>query len=124
MGFTATLAIILSCMGLFGLVSLNVATRMKEFSVRKVLGAGVASIFNGVNRQYIWILGISCVLGLPIAYFLVGNLLDTVYEYHMPMTVVPLVLAAVFLFTVAILTVSSQIYKVVVSNPVDALRQE
>ena len=124
MGFTATLAIVLSCMGLFGLVSLNVATRMKEFSIRKVLGAGVASIFKGVNHQYIWILAIACILGLPVAYVLVDSLFDEVYEYHMPLTIGPFVLAAVFLFVVALFTVSSQIYKVVVSNPVDSLRQE
>ncbi|MEM9858104.1 MAG: ABC transporter permease [Bacteroidota bacterium] len=124
MGFTATLAIILSCMGLFGLVSLNVATRMKEFSIRKVLGAGVASIFKGVNRQYIWILAIACFLGLPVAYMLVDSLFDEVYEYHMPLTIGPFMLAAAFLFIVALFTVSSQIYKVVKSNPVDALRQE
>ncbi|MEM6525711.1 MAG: ABC transporter permease [Bacteroidota bacterium] len=124
MSFTATLAIILSCMGLFGLVSLNVTARMKEFSIRKVLGAGVGAIFNGVNRQYIWILTISCILGLPVAYVLVDSLFDEVYEYHMPLTIVPFVLAAIFLFIVALVTVSSQIYKVVVSNPVDALRQE
>lgn len=124
MTFTATLAIILSCMGLFGLVSLNVATRMKEFSIRKVLGAGITAIFKGVNRQYFWILTIACVLGLPVAYVLVDSLFDEVYEYHMPLTLAPFIMAALFLFSVALLTVSSQIYKVVVSNPVDSLRQE
>lgn len=124
MGFTATLAIILSCMGLFGLVSLNVATRMKEFSIRKVLGAGVASIFHGVNRQYVLLISIACILGLPISYFLVSLLFEEVYKYHMPLTAIPFILATIFIFGVALLTVSSQIYKVMTSNPVDALRNE
>ena len=124
MGFTATLAIILSCMGLFGLVSLNVATRMKEFSIRKVLGAGVSAIFHGVNRQYIWLISIACILGLPISYFLVSALFEKVYKYHMPLTASPFVMATIFIFGVALITVSSQIYKVIVSNPVDSLRDE
>jgi ABC-type antimicrobial peptide transport system permease subunit len=124
MGFTALFAIILSCMGLFGLVSLNVMARMKEFSIRKVLGAGVASIFHGVNTQYLWLISIACILGLPISYIMVSALLDNVYEYHMPLTAIPFIMATASLFIVALLTVSSQIYKVVSSNPVDALRNE
>jgi len=124
MGFTAVLAIILSCMGLFGLVSLNVATRMKEFSIRKVLGANIAAIFHGVNTQYVWLIAIACCLGLPISYMLVSALFAEVYKYHMPLTAVPFVMATIFIFSVALLTVSSQIYKVIVSNPVDSLRDE
>lgn len=124
MAFTAMLGIVLSCMGLFGLVSLNVATRMKEFSIRKVLGAGVAALFNGVNKQYIGLLALACAVGLPVSYFLVDLLLKEVYEYPMPMSTEPLILATVCLFAVALFTVSSQIYKVVVANPVDALRNE
>ncbi len=124
MGFTATLAIILSCMGLFGLVSLNVSARMREFSIRKVLGAEILHIFNGVNRQYIWLILIACFLGLPISYYFVNMLLEEVYAYHMPLTMGPLILATIFIFTVSLLTVSSLIYKVIVANPVDALRSE
>ncbi|MDN5202426.1 ABC transporter permease [Fulvivirgaceae bacterium BMA10] len=124
MGFTATLAIILSCMGLFGLVSLNVTARMREFSIRKVLGAGIKNIFTGINKHYIWLLLIACIIGLPVSYYLVSILLEEVYEYYMPLTFVPLLIAMIILFTVSLITVSSQIYKVVVSNPVDSLRVE
>lgn len=124
MGFTAILATILSCMGLFGLVSLNVMARMKEFSIRKVLGAGIASIFNCMNRQYLLLLVVACVIGLPISYFLLKVFFDNVYEYHIPITVVPLLISTGFLLAMALLTVSSQIYKVVTANPVDALKNE
>lgn len=124
MGFTATLAIILSCMGLFGLVSLNVTSRMREFSIRKVLGAGIKQIFDNVNRPYIWLISIACILGLPISYYLVNTLLEDVYAYPMPLTFMPLVMTAIFIFVVSLLTVSTQIYKVIVSNPVDSLRSE
>ena len=124
MGFTAILATILSCMGLFGLVSLNVAARMKEFSIRKVLGAGLAAIFNGINRQYMLLLIMASLLGLPISYWLLDLFFEEVYTYHMPLTLVPLIISAICLFGVALITVSSQIYKVMVANPVEALRNE
>ena len=124
MSFTAILATILSCMGLFGLVSLNVAARMKEFSIRKVLGAGLAAIFNGINRQYLLLLVIASILGLPVSYWLLGLFFKEVYTYHMPLTMIPLLVSAVCLFGVALITVSSQIYKVMASNPVEALRNE
>ena len=124
MAFTAMLAVVLSCMGLFGLVSLNVATRMKEFSIRKVLGAGITALFNGVNKQYAGLITIACLLGLPASYFMVDLLLKEVYEYPMPMSAGPLILATICLFGVALLTVSSQVYKVIVANPVEALRNE
>ncbi len=124
MGFTAVLAIILSCMGLFGLVSINVAARMKEFSIRKVLGAGVYPIFNGINKQYIWLISIACIIGIPISYFMVSMLFTEIYEYHMPLTAAPFVVSTFIIFGIALATVSTQIYKVIMANPVDALRDE
>jgi ABC-type antimicrobial peptide transport system permease subunit len=123
-GFTATLAIILSCMGLFGLVSLNVASKMKEFSIRKVLGAGSMSIAKRVNLQYVWLLIIATVFGAPLSYLAMVALLDSVYEYHVPVQMVSILLGIFMIFLVALLTVSSLVVKVVRSNPVNALRSE
>lgn len=124
LGFSATLAVILSCMGLFGLVSLNVATRMKEFSIRKVLGAGPMSMFKRVNQQYIWLLIIATVIGAPLSYFVMNTFLDAVYKYHVPVNILSILLAVVMVFTVALLTVSSLVVKVVRTSPVNALRNE
>jgi len=123
-GFTATLAIILSCMGLFGLVSLNVASRMKEISIRKVLGAGPLSMAKHVNRLYIWLLVIATAIGAPLSYFIMVAFLDSVYEYHVPVQIPYILLGVVMIFVVAFVTVSSLVVKVVKSNPVIALRSE
>jgi ABC-type lipoprotein release transport system permease subunit len=123
-GFTATLAIILSCMGLFGLVSLNVASRMKEFSIRKVLGAGSLSIARGVNRQYIWLLVIATVIGAPLSYYVMVAFLDSVYEYHTPVQIPSIGLGIIAIFLIAAVTVSSLVVKVIKTNPVNALRSE
>lgn len=124
MGFNATLAIILSCMGLFGLVSLKVNSKMKEFSIRKVLGAGISHLINGVNRQFLWVLIIASIIGGPLSLFLTKTLFESVYTYYMPITVIPVLYSGVLLFFTAAITVSSQIYKVIVTNPVDSLRDE
>jgi len=124
-GFTATLAIILSCMGLFGLVSLNVAARMKEFSIRKVLGAGALAIAGRVNRQYMWLLVIAVILGTPMSYFVMVAFLDSVYESsHVPIAAPSFILGIFMIFLVAALTVSSLVLKVIKTSPVNSLRTE
>ncbi|TRX48914.1 FtsX-like permease family protein [Fulvivirga sp. M361] len=124
MGFTAMLATILSCMGLFGLVSLNVMARIKEFSIRKVLGAGIASIFNCMNQQYILLIAIACIIGLPASYFLLKLFFNEAYKYHIPITATPLLISTAFLLLMALITVSSQLYKVLVTNPAETLKNE
>ncbi len=126
MAFTATLAVILSCMGLFGLVSLNVARKMRDFSIRKVLGAGLSSIVGGVNQQFIWLLGIAVVIGGPLSYFVMQLFFASVYDsgYYMPVEVLSVMYGVFLLVITAVVTVSSQVYKVLVSNPVDSLRNE
>jgi hypothetical protein len=123
-GATAIMAIILSCMGLFGLVSLNVASRMKEFSIRKVLGAGPLAMAKRVNKQYIWLLVIASMIGAPASYFLMVALLDSIYKYHVPVQVPTILLGTVAIFVVAFLTVSSLVAKVIRANPVNSLRNE
>lgn len=123
-GFSATLAIVLSCLGLFGLVSLNVTARKKDFSIKKVLGAGNMAMAKSVNQQYIWILVIATIIGAPISYFVMVQFLDSVYDYHVPVTWSSIALGVVAIFLIAFLTVFSLIIKVIKDNPVDALRTE
>ncbi len=124
MTFLAILTIVLSCMGLFGLVSLNVAARMKEFSIRKALGAGVPEMVRQVSRQFSIVLIVATLLGIPASYFAIGILLDAAYPYHMSLNMMPVVLGAGLLLFTAILTISSQIRKVLVANPIQGLRDE
>jgi ABC-type antimicrobial peptide transport system permease subunit len=124
MVFTATLAIILSCLGLFGLVSLSVAAKKKDFSIRKVLGAGTFDMAKGVNQQYIWILLIAAIIGSPVSYFVMDAFLDSVYKYHIPVQYLSIISGIIAIFAIAFLTVSALVVKVIRDNPVDALRTE
>lgn len=67
--FISGMALVLSCLGLFGLVSYNITRRKKEFSIRKVFGANTVTIFKLMNGDYTWILGISFLVGAPGGFF-------------------------------------------------------
>lgn len=120
----AFIAIVLTSLGLYGLVKLNVAGRVKEFSIRKILGANAGSLANNVTQQYILLLLITLAMGAPLSYKLMNLLFDSAYEYHVPITYVGVAIAAVILVVVVLLTISIQIVKVVRSNPIHGLKTE
>lgn len=124
MQYVAALCIILSCLGLYGLVSLNVASRTKEFSIRKALGANLTNLVAVINRQFVVFLSIALVLGIPLSYLLIQTLLDAVYAYYKPLTFIPFAVALVMVVIMVFVTVSSQIRKVMQSSPTEGLRSE
>ena len=124
MQFLGIVAIILSCMGLYGLVSFNISKRMKEYSIRKILGASAWSIFNRVNRSFVLVLLIAILMAAPLTYVLMSGLLSTIYKYYAPIDVIPFAMAFLVLLGTVLITISSQIFQVFKANPVDALRNE
>ncbi len=124
MHFISAMALILACMGLFGLVSFNISRKMKEYSIRRVLGADLTSITKSVNNDFMWYLIIAGVIGAPVAYFLMHMLLTNIFDVVMPMTIWPFVISLSAVVGTAYLTISSQIVKVSKNNPADTLRSE
>jgi ABC-type antimicrobial peptide transport system permease subunit len=124
MAFIAGMALVLACMGLFGLVSFNISRKMKEYSIRRVLGANLTSITRSVNNDFVWYLIIAGIIGAPVAYMLMNMLLQSIFELVMPMTAWPFVIAFGSVIFTAYLTISSQILKVSRNNPADTLRNE
>lgn len=124
MRIVAGMCIILSCLGLYGLVSLNVASRTKEFSIRKALGAGLKNLAYVINRQFVVFLAVALILGLPISYLLMSNLFEMVYEVHKPITVIPFTIAFFIVVIMVVTTVSSQVKKVMTTSPTEGLRSE
>jgi putative ABC transport system permease protein len=120
----AIIAVTVASLGLYGLMSLNVAGRVKEFSIRKVLGAGVGSISSLLTRQYALLFTIALVIGVPLSYTLIKLLISSAYSYHMPITFSGVTVAASILILVVLLTLSTQIRKVMKANPVDGLKTE
>jgi ABC-type antimicrobial peptide transport system permease subunit len=121
---TACITLIISCMGLFGLVTLMISKKMKDLSIHKVLGASVVHIANMIIRRFVILLTVSTVLALPISYIFLNALLDGVYKYHMALGFLPFLSAATLVLLSAILTIATQVYKAAVRNPIDTLRYE
>lgn len=120
----AFLAITLATLGLYGLVRLNVEGRTKEFSIRKVLGAGLKNITANVISQYASLFIIALCIGAPSGYLLGKWLIEFSNEYHMPITFFGAAIAVGITALVLIMTVFTQVWKVLKSNPVNGLKVE
>ncbi len=123
-GFVAVMALLLACLGLFGLVSYNITRRLKEFSVRKVFGANTVQIFRLMNQDYVWILSIAFILGAPMGFFLMEYLIKHIYVEPQPAGALPFATAVGMMLITVALTIGSQMNRVVRENPANTLRSE
>ncbi len=122
--FLGVLALILSTIGLFTLMSLNVIKRTKEIGIRKVLGATVVGIVNLMNRPFLIVLVISATAGSVLSYLAIDALLGSIFHYYRALTVTSIVIPVVVLFVVSLATSSGRVLKAAVDNPVKSLRYE
>jgi putative ABC transport system permease protein len=120
----AFIAVMLASLGLYGLVTLNVSGRVKEFSIRKTLGAGANHVASIIIKQYVLLTAIALVIGAPISYLFTKAYLNMLFTYSMPMDYSGVTIAMAILIIVLLAVVSSQIRKVHKSNPVDGLKVE
>jgi putative ABC transport system permease protein len=122
--FVAIIALLISCLGLFGLASQNIASRLKEISIRKVLGASVPHITQMANRRFLLLLSIGALVATPLSYLIMNTLLDDIYTYRMSIGPSSCIFADVLVFITASLTIATQVYKLISTNPVEVLRNE
>ena len=121
--FFAGIALLIGCMGLYGLVLFMVVQRTKEVGVRKVLGASVNNILWLFNREFIQLIGIAFVLSTPLAWWVMRGWLNN-FQYKISLSPVIFLLALLATVVVALLTVSFQSVKAALMNPVKSLRSE
>ena len=122
-GFFGFLAIFLSCLGLFGLASYVAEQRTKEIGVRKVLGASVASVWRLLSSEFIVLVIISCIVSIPIAYYLMNNWLNQ-FDYRTDISLWVFLIASIGAILLTLITVSFQAIKAAIANPVKSLRTE
>lgn len=122
-GFFTLLAILISCLGLFGLASYMAEQRTKEIGIRKVLGASVTSLWALLSKDFALLVLISCFISIPLAYSVLDGWLDS-YEVQTQLYWWTFALAGLGAFAVTIITVSFQAIKASVANPVKSLRSE
>ncbi|WP_166670733.1 ABC transporter permease [Olivibacter sp. XZL3] len=120
---SAGIAILLSCMGLFGLTLIIINQKVKEIGIRKVLGATVSHIASKVIQEFVKPVALAFLIAAPIAWWIMNLwLADFVYRTDIPLWVFPL--AGIATLLIAILTVGVQSLKAAKANPVDSLRSE
>lgn len=122
--FGAILSVLLSAMGLFGLVSLNMNARIKDYCVRKIFGAEIGYLSRKLFKNYLISWLIAAVLGGSLAFLLVKTLLNSIFAFHSGVGLIPLLSGLVVLLIVIGLTVSSQLWKIYKANPSHILKSE
>lgn len=119
----AAIAIFISCLGLYGLVSFMAAKRTKEVGIRKVLGASAGNIVYLLSKEFTVLIVIAFVIAAPIAYYFMHEWLQN-YTYRIPLTASIFILAIISSVLVAWLTVAQRALKAAAANPVKSLRTE
>lgn len=122
-GISSLLAIFISCIGLFGLVTFRMQQKIKEIGIRKVLGASMEMLITMLSKEFAkWIL-IANLLAWPAAYFLMRYWLQR-FAYRIEIGFGSFIIAGVATLAIALLTVSWQVLRTALTNPVEALRNE
>jgi putative ABC transport system permease protein len=120
--FTA-IAILISCLGLIGLASFSAGRRSKEIGIRKVLGATVTQMIVLLCKDFVKLIIIALMIGLPASWWLASRFLND-YSYRVDPGIAPYVMSASFVIGIAILTVAYQSLRAAARNPVQTLKEE
>jgi putative ABC transport system permease protein len=119
--FFAVITLVVSSVGLFGLMLFTVKKRTKEMGVRKVLGSSVGSVFWQLSRELVGLLGFAIVFGCPAAVMIYKTMPGA---YKEPLSATDFVVSVVLVAVVALCTITYHVMKIAISNPVNALRYE
>lgn len=121
--YSSILAIIIACMGLFGLAILTVTKRLREIGIRKVLGASIANVATLVAKEFVILVLVASVLATPIAYLAMNSWLEN-FAFKITMSPLVFLLASGITLAIAMGTVSVQSIRAARLNPVETLRHE
>jgi putative ABC transport system permease protein len=119
----AGLSILISCLGLFGLVAISVKKKTKEIGIRKVLGASETQITALLSRNFAVLILISFVLASPLTYYLLSNWLEG-FAYRIGINPLLFFVGGFIAMAIALLTISYHTVRSARANPVDSLRYE
>lgn len=122
-GVFAALAIIISCLGLFGLAAYTAERRTKEIGIRKVLGATAAGLAGLLSKDFLQLVFLSCIVAFPVAWLAMDKWLQN-YAYRINISWWIFFVAGVLAILIALMTVSFQAIKTALANPVKSLRTE
>ena len=121
-GFSS-LAILIACMGLFGLTSFTIQQRTKEIGIRKVLGATARNLTILLSKEYIILIGLACLISIPAAWYLMNNWLET-YSFRINLGWWFFIVPVVFVLGMAVISIIFKIFSTAKTNPIESLRYE
>lgn len=121
--YAAVFAILIACLGAFGLISLAVARRTKEVGIRKVFGASQRNIAVLLAGNFSKLLLIGCLIAWPLAFFLLRRWLQD-FAYRITLGPFPFIFGSILAFLIALASISIRVFKAARANPVDSLRCE
>lgn len=119
----AGIAILISCLGVYGLVLFVVQRKVKEIGVRKVLGASIPSLLQLISREFVVLVAIGFVIAIPLSYYLINQWLSN-FSYRVGLDFLTYGLTFLVLMFITLLTISHQAIKASRANPVQSLRTE
>jgi ABC-type antimicrobial peptide transport system permease subunit len=123
-GFLSFLAISIASMGLFGMVVFTTETRLKEISIRKVMGASSGSLIYLLSRGFLLLLSMSALIALPVTYVFFENVVLTNFPYHTPVQITELFVGLLVVLAIAFIMIGSQTLRAAHSNPAEVLKSE
>jgi ABC-type antimicrobial peptide transport system permease subunit len=117
------IAVLISCLGLFGLVVFTAELKTKEIGIRKVLGASIMNIIKFLVKDFLVLIGISILIAMPLAYYWLNAMLQD-YVYRISLSWWMFAAAALITVALTVLTVGRMAFKAATKNPVDAIKAE
>ena len=121
--YFAGFAIVISCLGLFGLAAFTAQKRKKEIGVRKVIGASVVNITTMLSKDFLKLVIIALLVAFPVSWWLMNSWLQG-FAYRIPVRLSVFLIAGILVLLITIITISFQSIKAAIANPVKALRTE
>ena len=121
--YFAGLAILISCLGLFGLAAFTAQKRQKEIGIRKVIGASVSNVVVMLSKDFLKLVIVAAIIAFPIVWWVMNNWLNN-FAYHIQLGVGLFFIAAFTIIFITLSTISFQAIKAAVANPVKSLRTE
>ncbi len=123
-GFVAIAALLICIVGLYSMVSLTIQARIREFGIRKVLGASVLTVAYLINRPVIMVLAVASAVGLVGGFLFINNLLDIIYAYHLAISLRHFLIPLIVILFAVLFSILARVYAAAKENPVAQLRSE
>jgi len=122
-GIFTSMAILIACLGLFGLAAFTAEQKTKEIGIRKVMGATSTNLITMLNKQFVKLIAVAIIISAPLAWYFMHTWLNS-FAYKTDIGIWPFITAALLAFIITVATVGYQSFRAAHANPVNSLQSE